>query len=100
MNISTQFLTKLIRRVAAPDPVTNWSVLLTMAGVALVGIIAWNVQVFQTVVNGGTIGAPAIESRAVPSDSSFNAVHTMYEQRDTEESKYKTGVYRYNDPSQ
>ena len=91
---------KRLRSHATVDPVRDWLILLSVSLIILVGIIIWNVWAFETVAGGGTIGAPATKTPAVFNNSSLYTIHTILENRAAEEAKYKTGVYRYADPSQ
>lgn len=97
---STGSFIKRLRSNASVDPVRDWLVLLTVATIALAGIIVWNVWAFDTVAAGGTIGSPAPEAPAVLNNSSLDTIRTIFENRAAEEAKYRTGTYRYADPSQ
>lgn len=102
MNISnkTRSFSSRIRSAAHPDHVRDWLVLLTLSIFAFLSIIVWNVWAFDTVVNGGIIGANATSTPQTFSRSSIDAIHTTFAKRAAEEAKYETGVYRYADPSQ
>lgn len=81
------------------DPVRDWLVLLSIAGLILAGVIVWNVWVFDSVANGGTIGSveggPATTNKV-----SLEEIRAVFEERAVEKARYATGVYRYADPSQ
>ena len=87
-------------RGSVRDPVRDWLVLITLSILALVSIIVWNAWAFDTVARGGVIGAPAIGSPPIFSNSSLDVIHTIFVSRAAEEAKYVTGTYRYTDPSQ
>lgn len=83
------------------DPIRDWFVLITVSGILLIAIVAWNIWAFSTVANGGTLGASGTQSAQSSFDTtSLNAVRTTFQNRATEAAKYETGVYRYADPSQ
>lgn len=83
------------------DPVRDWFVLITIAGILLIAIVVWNIWAFSTVANGGTIGGTGASATQSELDSaSLNAVRATFQTRTTEAAKYETGVYRYADPSQ
>jgi hypothetical protein len=82
------------------DPVRDWLVLLSLAIVALVCIIVWNVWAFDTVAQGGSISAAATSTVPTFNRSSIDTINTVFQTRAAEDAKYVTGVYRYSDPSQ
>jgi len=85
------------------DPVRDWLITLVFSALVFVGVVIWNVWVFDTVVRGGTIGTIgtfATSTTTTFNHSSLNVVYTIFEKRAIEEAKYATGVYRYADPSQ
>src|SRR4051812_29980467 len=82
------------------DPVRDWLMLLTIGAIAFMSIVVWNVWAFDTVAQGGVIGAHATSTPSAFNQTSLDAIHAVFEKRATEESKYVTGVYRFNDPSQ
>ena len=91
---------KQLRTGARQNPTRDWLMLLIFSAIALMGIVAWNVWTFQTVAGGGVIGAPAIKTSPVFNSSSLDTIRAIFENRVAEEAKYRTGVYRYADPSQ
>lgn len=70
------------------------------SAITLAGIIVWNAWAFDIVARGGVIGVPAPKATPVLDRTSLDAIHTIFTNRAIEEEKYKTGVYRYADPSQ
>lgn len=82
------------------NPVRDWLALLMLSTLALAGIIIWNVWAFNTVASGGVIGASATSTPALFNQSSFDAIHTIFANRQIEEEKYETGAYHFTDPSQ
>lgn len=85
---------------ASLDPVRDWLMMLILSAIALIGIVVWNVWAFDTIASGGTIGAPTTRAPSVFSQTSLDAVRTIFANRAAEEAKYETGVYRFTDPSQ
>ncbi len=98
-NPMTSFL-KRMRSGVRFDPVRDWLIVLTLSIIVLAGVIVWNAWAFDTVARGDAIGNKATKPPPVFSRASLDAVHAIFENRATEELKYKTGVYRYVDPSQ
>lgn len=82
------------------DPVRDWLTLLTLSAITFICIVVWNVWVFDTVTQGGTIGTATTTTPMTFNRSSIDSIHAVFEKRATEEAKYVTGVYRYGDPSQ
>lgn len=97
---STGFLTKHLHYGTRLDPARDWIALLTLSMIAFVAIIAWNVWAFDTVAQGGAIGSPDTNTPPAFSRSSLDAIHAIFTKRAVEETKYKTGVYIFTDPSQ
>lgn len=81
-------------------PARDWSVLLSVAAVALVLIVGWNVRAFQTVVQGGVLGVAATSSPPAISQSSIDMLRALFNEREAEEANYASGTYRFTDPSQ
>lgn len=98
-NFSSGFL-KRLRGNAYRDPARDWLILLICATIALAGVVVWNAWVFDTVANGGTIGATATGTPSVFNSSSLETVHSIFTSRAAEESKYMAGTYHFEDPSQ
>ena len=96
----TSSILKRLRTGALRDPVRDWLVLIVFSMLALAGIIVWNAWAFDTVANGGVIGAPASGAPPVFSRSSLDTIRTIFADREAEEEKYETGTYRFADPSQ
>lgn len=93
-------LAKVPHGAARRDPVRDWIVALITAGIALSAIIVWNIWTFDTVARGGVIGPAAPTEQTFFDDSSLSAVRVIFEKRSDEEAKYRTGTYRFADPSQ
>ena len=83
-----------------PDPARTWLAIVTIAAVAFIVIVVWNVWAFDTAAHGGVIGTPLPETPAVFNRSSLDTIRTVFAARAEEEAKYVTGTYRYTDPSQ
>lgn len=91
---------KRFRSNAFRDPERDWVGMLVIAVTAFVGIVVWNIWTFETVANGGVIGTATTSPAALLNHSSLDAVDAVFSNRSDEEAKYRTGVYRYTDPSQ
>ena len=89
-----------MRYGARINPVRDWLMLLSFSAIILAGIIVWNIWVFDTVANGGVLGAPAASTSSLFSNSSIDTIRTIFADRAVEEAKYKTGTYHFIDPSQ
>jgi len=89
-----------LRSGASLDPVRDWLMMLTLAAIALIGIIVWNVWAFDTVASGGTIGVPPAATTVTFSPASLDAIRALFANRAAEEAKYETGAYKFADPSQ
>jgi len=101
MNIFTtlnRFWQRLHKKVL--NPVRDWLAMLVVALFALIIIIIWNVWTFDTVANGGIIGAAATSTPPVFNESSLSVIRTVFSNRAEEEAQYETGTYRFADPSQ
>lgn len=99
----TPFFDRLARRarsLSAIDPERDWIMLLILSVIVLSGVMVWNAFVFDTVVQGGVIGAPLPNSAPLFSQSSLDAIHEVFANRATEEEKYLSDVYHFADPSQ
>jgi len=92
------FLTRF--RDTEPDPAHDWLALLTLSCITFACIVVWNAWAFDTVVNGGTIGTTATSSFPLFSQESLSTIHAVFTNRAEEEVKYRTGTYRFADPSQ
>lgn len=99
-NFASSFFERLRRHGVHFNPSRDWFTMLTFSTILLIGIIVWNVWAFDTVAQGGVIGAPTTRTAPVFSRSSLEDIQIIFADRAIEESKYKTGVYRYADPSQ
>jgi hypothetical protein len=102
MNISNAFSSyfRRLRSGVRGDPVRDWLLLLTLAFIAFVCIVVWNVWAFDTVAQGGSIGTAATSTPPAFNSSSIDTINSVFQSRANEEAKYVTGVYRYSDPSQ
>ncbi|HEX2792190.1 MAG TPA: hypothetical protein VHO23_00515 [Candidatus Paceibacterota bacterium] len=87
---------KMPRLSGRPKPQRDWFMFLSAAALLLALSVGWNVWIFYTAATGGQVGdtAPA----AAPDTSSFDAVRALFEERATEEARYRT-EYRFVDPS-
>lgn len=100
ISLPTASLKKHLGYGARLDPARDWIILLVLSGVALVGIVAWNVWAFHTVAQGGALGTVKFEPPPVVSQSSLDTIRTILDARAVEEKKYKTGTYLFTSPSQ
>ncbi len=90
-------------RLRSLNPMRDWSALLVIVAIALIGSVMWNVWTFERVINGEAIGslpAPVASFTEAPDQATLNTAHAIFEKRATEEAKYVTGIYHYTDPSQ
>ncbi len=97
---STGSFMKRVRDDTHLDPVRDWLIVCILSVTILAGIIAWNAWAFNTVAGGGVIGTPVADTLPVFDRSSLGIIHTIFNSRAEEETKYRTGTYRYADPSQ
>lgn len=98
MNSIISYL-KRLRAGVHQNPVRDWLVLLSVSAITLIGIIVWNVWAFDTVASGGTIGAPTTVAPPTFDPASLDTIRAIFESRAAEEAKYRTGTYRFADPS-
>lgn len=98
-NHNRPFFSRL-RSVAYFDPVRDWLVMLILSVFAFISIVVWNIWAFDTVAQGGILGATTSETKQSFNLSSIGDVNEILEKRANEEAKYRIGVYRYADPSQ
>lgn len=82
------------------DPARDWFTLLAVSGIALAGIIIWDLQMPGSSAGGDAAGAPAAGEPAEFNLSSVRTVQDIFSNRASEETKYRTGKYRFTDPSQ
>ena len=97
------FISSFVQRIRSsfrPDPTRDWLMLVSLALIALAGIIVWNAWAFDTVASGGTIGSVSSTQAPVFSQASLGAIRTVFSDRATEEAKYVSGAYYFADPSQ
>lgn len=98
-NHNRSFFSRL-RSAAHFDPVRDWLVMLVLSIFAFVSIVVWNIWAFDTVAQGGVIGTAASGTKQSFNLSLVGNVNEILGKRATEEAKYRTGGYRYADPSQ
>ena len=80
-------------------PSRDWFALLGVGGVLLVGILVYNVWVFNQLASGNTLGAQVTSSPSVFNRSSLDAIQKVFSDRAAEETKYLNGTYHFTDPS-
>lgn len=90
---------KRMRSFSRLDPARDWIIAFTVAAILLAGIIVWNVWAFDTVAQGGVIGPATTTASPIFSQSSLDAIRTIFANRAAEEVKYTAGAYRFPDPS-
>jgi len=93
------FLDKL-RVSTQQDPARDWLALISLAFIALALLIVWNIWTFNTVASGGTLGTPVATTPGGFNRTSLDTVRAVFSARADEETKYRTGAYRFADPSQ
>lgn len=92
---------KNIRRLSRPDIIRDWFIIMSGASLVLIGIVAWNMWEFNTILNGGTLNAPAANVASSSSvRPSLDSVHALFENRAAEEAVYTSSAVRFADPSQ
>ena len=82
------------------DPARDWFALLVLSMIVLIGVIVWNAWLFDTVAGGGIIGTGEADAPPAFNRSSLDTVRTIFADRAAEETNYRTGAYRFADPSQ
>ena len=98
MNYFTRLFQKRIKTASRIDPERDWLVLVIGAVLALSCIVVWNVWAFDSVANGGTLGAQATTT-PIFSQASLDRIHAIFSSRAEEERKYVSGAYHFADPS-
>lgn len=81
------------------DPARDWFTLLAVSGVVLAGIIIWDLQMPGSSAGGDAAGAPTTGESAEFNLSSLSTIQAIFSNRASEETKYRTGKYRFTDPS-
>lgn len=99
MNAFLEHLKQRSHSLTVIDPERDWIVLLILSTIILAGVVVWNAFVFDTVVQGGVIGAAPSAPAPVFNQSSLDAIHEVFANRAAEEEKYLSGGYQYADPS-
>lgn len=77
-------------------PSRDWLLLLALALICLLVSVGWNLWTFDTVTEGGAVGADAPVQE--PGTASLDSVTRLFEARALEEARYKN-EYRFVDPS-
>lgn len=80
-------------------PTRDWYVLLAVGTVLLIGIVGYNVWVFDKLASGQTLGTQTVSTPSLFNRSSLDAIQKVFSDRAAEEVKYTTGVYHFADPS-
>lgn len=83
-----------------PNPARDWSILLSLATLALVFIVGWHLWAFETVVSGGVLGRATTPTPPALSQTSIDALRALFANRASEDASYVDGTYRFADPSQ
>lgn len=96
-NITSRLAPLLAR--AHPNPQRDWTLLLSVATLALALIVGWNIWAFKTVVGGGTLGAPPRAGQAGATQVSIDMIPALLGERASEDARYTDGTYRFADPS-
>ena len=81
-------------------PVRDWFALLGIGMVLLVGILLYNVWMFDRLASGNVIGTQIISTPSLFNRSSLDAIQKVFADRSAEETKYLNGTYTFSDPSQ
>lgn len=80
-------------------PVRDWFMLLGVGAVLLIGILFYNVWVFNQLASGNTLGTQIVSTPSVFNRSSLDAIQKVFADRASEETKYLNGTYHFVDPS-
>jgi hypothetical protein len=90
---------KVSERVSRVNPERDWTTLLSVTLLALLGVVALGVSSFDT-VSSEPLSAPAPSStNASFNASSLDAIRAVFAARAAEEDKYVSGAYTFSDPS-
>ena len=81
------------------NPLRDWLILLGISAVLMIGIIAWNVWAFSTVVSGGTISKTMSTPIAPVNLSSLESIQKIFTARKEWQDMYLTGAHHFVDPS-
>jgi hypothetical protein len=82
------------------NPARDWAILLSVAGVALAGALAWHFWAFRTVVEGGALVRLPPPAEPVADKAALEAIQATIAHRAAEAAKYAGGTYLLTDPSQ
>ena len=66
------------------DSVRDWLMLLIFSAILFIGIVVWNMWVFDTVVSGGSLGAPIANPSQVFNSSSLDTIHSIFIKRNAD----------------
>lgn len=91
---------KRLRSSTYVDPVRDWILLIAVSVVAFIGIVLWNVWVFNSIQQSATETRPAGTSpTSNTSRSTLDTLNAVFTSRGAEQQKYISGEYHYTDPS-
>lgn len=97
---SPSFLRIGRRSGGTQDPSRDWLALLALFFIGLAIIVVWNLSAFDTVSKGGMIGSPSSSMGGSSTNTSLEALQSVFANRAAEAAKYTNGTYRFADPSQ
>jgi hypothetical protein len=80
-------------------PTRDWYVLLAVGAVLLLGVVLYNVWVFDKLASGQTLGTQTLTAPSLFNRSSLDAIQKVFADRAAEEAKYLNGTYHFADPS-
>lgn len=98
--LSVSSLTSAGRPSAPINPVRDWRVLRWILGILFIGILGWNAWALATVMRGEALISNPRSAPTVLDRSALDTIRGVFEARTSEELKYRTGVYKFADPSQ
>ncbi len=83
-----------------PEPRRDWDRLCVVLVLILAVLISVSGSVFRKVSKGEVVGSAEAVTAPAFSPASVESIHSLFNGRATEEKKYRTGTYRFDDPSQ
>jgi hypothetical protein len=94
-----EYFTVLFERSHVED--IPWATIInSVFGAVFIASLAWSGYIFMLVSEGRALDASAVKSLSPVDRASLDTAHAVFESRALEETKYRTGVYQYRDPSQ
>ncbi len=82
------------------EPQRDWDRLCVVLVLILAMLICLSGFIFRKVSKGEVVGSAETVTAPAFSPASVESIHSLFNGRATEEKKYRTGTYRFDDPSQ